>query len=381
MCRQACQDDAIEVVSPDDHPDHRRPARSRVEPGHDRARRGARGSAFASRRCATCRASSRPRRASSAPCRSKDGATLSPSCAMPVADGMVVDTDSDDVRGARRMALELLLSDHAGECVAPCAARCPAGLDIPGFVREIAAGDDSGDRMRGHHRAARAARRAGAHLPAAVRAGVPPLRTRRGARHRRAAPLRRRPGSRGGRAVSCRRARRPPASRWRSSAPARRGWRPPTTCCRRDTRARCSTPQPLPGGMLRYGIPAYRLPKDALDAEIDAIRAARRRVPHELALGPGLHARRPARRRTTRSSSPSARSARRDCAAKARNWRSSGIEFLAQVAAGNPPALGDDVVVVGGGNTAMDCARSAAPARARAASRSSTAARGGRCPA
>ena len=28
---------------------------------------------------------------------------------------------------------------------------------------------------------------------------------------------------------------------------------------------------PLPGGMLRYGIPAYRLPKDVLDAEIQNI--------------------------------------------------------------------------------------------------------------
>src|ERR1019366_4672719 len=64
--------------------------------------------------------------------------TLSPSCGMPVAEGMVVATDSEDVRTARRMALELLLSDHAGECVAPCAAKCPAGLDIPGFVHAIA---------------------------------------------------------------------------------------------------------------------------------------------------------------------------------------------------------------------------------------------------
>jgi formate dehydrogenase major subunit len=37
----------------------------------------------------------------------------------------------------------------------------------------------------------------------------------------------------------------------------------------------------------------------------------------------------------------------------------SGIEFLERVANGNPPSLGRDVVVVGGGNTAMDCARSA----------------------
>ena len=51
--------------------------------------------------------------------------TLSPSCALPAADGMVVTTASDDIRVARRTALELLLSDHAGECVAPCAARWP----------------------------------------------------------------------------------------------------------------------------------------------------------------------------------------------------------------------------------------------------------------
>jgi hypothetical protein len=56
---------------------------------------------------------------------------------------MEVATGSDAVRDARRVALELLLSDHAGECVAPCSARWPAGLDIPGFVREIVTGDVS----------------------------------------------------------------------------------------------------------------------------------------------------------------------------------------------------------------------------------------------
>ena len=49
--------------------------------------------------------------------------TLSPACAMPVSEGMVVYTATEDVRRARKMALELLLSDHAGDCVAPCAAR------------------------------------------------------------------------------------------------------------------------------------------------------------------------------------------------------------------------------------------------------------------
>jgi NADH dehydrogenase/NADH:ubiquinone oxidoreductase subunit G len=40
--------------------------------------------------------------------------TLSPACGLPVAEGMVVATDTPDVRNARKMVLELLLSDHAG---------------------------------------------------------------------------------------------------------------------------------------------------------------------------------------------------------------------------------------------------------------------------
>ena len=36
-----------------------------------------------------------------------------------------------------------------------------------------------------------------------------------------------------------------------------------------------------------------------------------------------------------------------------------GLEFLKEVNAGERPDLGDHVIVVGGGNTAMDCARSA----------------------
>ncbi len=50
---------------------------------------------------------------------------LAPACAMPVADGMVVDTSSDDVRATRKMALELLLSDHAGDCM-PLPRECGA---------------------------------------------------------------------------------------------------------------------------------------------------------------------------------------------------------------------------------------------------------------
>ena len=54
---------------------------------------------------------------------------------------MVVINDSDEVRLARKTALELLLSDHAGDCVGPCRTGCPARLDIPNFIERISAGD------------------------------------------------------------------------------------------------------------------------------------------------------------------------------------------------------------------------------------------------
>src|SRR3990170_4896138 len=66
--------------------------------------------------------------------------TLSPACSMPVADGMAISASSEDVRAARKLALELLLSDHAGDCIAPCRATCPAGLDIPRFAYHVALG-------------------------------------------------------------------------------------------------------------------------------------------------------------------------------------------------------------------------------------------------
>ena len=68
-------------------------------------------------------------------------ATLTPSCAVPVAPGMVVHTDSDEVRASRKMALELLLSDHVGDCVGPCTTACPARFDIPGFLSKVVDGE------------------------------------------------------------------------------------------------------------------------------------------------------------------------------------------------------------------------------------------------
>lgn len=66
---------------------------------------------------------------------------LLPSCSTRVQEGMVIDTDSDEVQAARRDALELLLSEHIGDCEAPCQKGCPAHMNIPQMLRQIAAGE------------------------------------------------------------------------------------------------------------------------------------------------------------------------------------------------------------------------------------------------
>ena len=64
-----------------------------------------------------------------------------PACSTPASDGMVIESESEAVRTARRCALELLLSDHAGDCIGPCQNACPANMDIPLMIRQIIAGD------------------------------------------------------------------------------------------------------------------------------------------------------------------------------------------------------------------------------------------------
>lgn len=65
---------------------------------------------------------------------------LVPACDSRVQDGMVVETDTAEVREARETALSLLVSEHIGECLAPCETACPAGIDVPGFLREVRKG-------------------------------------------------------------------------------------------------------------------------------------------------------------------------------------------------------------------------------------------------
>jgi ferredoxin len=66
---------------------------------------------------------------------------LFPSCSVRVTEGMEITTLDKEIREARKTALDLLLSDHVGDCEAPCQLSCPAHMDIPEMNRHLAEGD------------------------------------------------------------------------------------------------------------------------------------------------------------------------------------------------------------------------------------------------
>jgi heterodisulfide reductase subunit A-like polyferredoxin len=116
--------------------------------------------------------------------------------------------------------------------------------------------------------------------------------------------------------------------------------------------------QPYLGGMLRYGIPGYRLPKDVLDKEIQYI------------LDLGVEA-----RTGTSVADPASliASGFQAVFAAPGAWISrklgivgedaqgvwAGLDFLHAVNSGTTPTIGSNVVVIGGGDVAMDAARCA----------------------
>jgi ferredoxin len=62
---------------------------------------------------------------------------LIPSCSAAVSEGMRIETDHPRVKEARKDALDFLLSEHVGDCEAPCHRACPAHMNIPLMIRQI----------------------------------------------------------------------------------------------------------------------------------------------------------------------------------------------------------------------------------------------------
>jgi len=66
--------------------------------------------------------------------------THQPACSTIAQEGMEIETDSSAVFDARKTALELLMSNHYADCVAPCKLTCPAGVDVQGYLSLIEKG-------------------------------------------------------------------------------------------------------------------------------------------------------------------------------------------------------------------------------------------------
>ena len=62
------------------------------------------------------------------------------SCSRAAEAGMVVRTQTENVRRLRRTNLELIFSDHNAYCLPPCQNKCPSHIDIPGFLKANAEG-------------------------------------------------------------------------------------------------------------------------------------------------------------------------------------------------------------------------------------------------
>jgi len=63
-----------------------------------------------------------------------------PACSTKIAEGMKIITDSEGIRKSRRIALELMLSNHYADCLGPCRQTCPAGVDVQGYISLIEKG-------------------------------------------------------------------------------------------------------------------------------------------------------------------------------------------------------------------------------------------------
>lgn len=281
---------------------------------------------------------------------------LWPSCAMPAAEGMVVVTDSEEVRTARKTALELLVSDHAGDCVGPCQTGCPARLDIPNFIARVGAGD---------HRKAAEIVTDDLTLPASLGRICPRLCEQRCRQcdveealsirnlHRFSADNQR---------ITLRpyvpSKTEPTGKRVGIVGAGPAGLAAAYALLRKGHAVTMFEAHLQPGGMLRYGIPAFRLPRSVLDAEVRVVRQLGADIRLSQKLGRDF-ALADLRREYDAVFLAVGAQGSRGLGCPGEDLALPAVEFLEKLEDGPAPQVGTDVIVVGGGNTAMDVSRCA----------------------
>ena len=279
-------------------------------------------------------------------------------CATVAFDGMSVKTDTPRVRQSRKIALELLLSDHTGDCKGPCSLNCPAGTDCQGYVKLIAEGKfkEAVELVKDRvplpasigrvcpHPCEKACRRQLVEEPISIAflksfAADEDLKSGDKFMPELAPSSGKSVGIIGG----------GPAGLTAAYFLAVKGH----TVTIYDS-------MPKMGGMLRYGIPQYRLPKEVLDMEIQSIAELGVDMKNNIRIGTDI-------------TLDEVKNKHDAVIVAIGAWKSSsmrvdgenldgvigGIDFLRSVAMKNPIEIGKKVAVIGGGNTAMDACRSA----------------------
>ncbi len=279
------------------------------------------------------------------------------SCSAKVSEGMVINTESERVVQSRKIAMELLMSAHDGDCVAPCQLNCPAKTDCQGYVGLIANGEyDAAIKLIKNkiplpasigrvcpHPCEKACRRQNVEEPiniAQLKAFAADMDLKSDSYLPECKPA-------SGKTVAI-----------IGGGPA--GLTAAYYLTIMGHSVTVYDMMDKMGGMLRYGIPQYRLPKEVLDKEIAIIEKAGVKLVNNVKLG--------------RDFTIKSLKEQNDAVIVAVGaWKSSsmrtpgedlegvygGIDFLRAVIQGNTPAIGEKVAICGGGNTAMDACRTA----------------------
>ncbi len=285
----------------------------------------------------------------------KGRGNLLPSCATRVAEGMEIETRNERIIASRKSCLELLLSNHYADCVSPCNLGCPAGVDAQGYIALAAMGEYS--------RAVNLVRETNP-LPAICgRVCV-----------RKCEMVCRRDDIDGPVGINNIKRYVTDMPGAYDSAPEREPSKGKTIGIVGAGPAGLTAAwflglkgydvvlyesMPMPGGMLRYGIPEYRLPKADLDREIKFITDAT-----GAQIKTGVHIGRDItlvdlQRKHDAVFVAAGAWAGNDMGVEGERDTEgvvTGVDFLIEKA-DKPVPLKGTIVVVGGGNTAMDAAR------------------------
>ncbi|MBN1308801.1 MAG: FAD-dependent oxidoreductase [Chitinispirillaceae bacterium] len=279
---------------------------------------------------------------------------LVPSCATRVAQDMEVETNNDRIRASRKTALELLISNHYADCLPPCRLACPAGVDTQGYLALSAMGQyaQAIDLIRRTNplpavcgricvrKCEIECRRREHDQPVNINAVKRFLTDVDGAY---------------GDPPPCE----PPNGKSVGiigAGPA--GLSAAWFLAGMGYETAIYEAMDRPGGMLRYGIPSYRLPDEVLEREIEHIRRRGVRIECSVRVGSDTTLAELKKRHDALfiaagawRAKPMGIEGERDTAGIV-----DGIDFLRRMTDSPAPVAGT-VVVVGGGNTALDVAR------------------------